>query len=250
MNTIRIDFFPAEYGSQPRRFIYFFFFFQDLLDQNLNSHSSVAKSPWYWVALSRPGNNVKKFPDWSAARALHMWSSWLDARLIGSSVCQKAYKERQHMSFAATLQFHGTEKVFDAIARQSDKAKGSPINCVGQQRTNDVQTARKNVPEPGCHHTTAGRGPIASRREPGRHHTTTERKATAVDRQPKQNTEEAPLDVCRTPVRPARNHDVQPPCHPWTTWDVQQQRKWRHRQQQRQWRPLESRHPDEEDPCY
>ena len=135
-----------------------------------------------------------------------------------------------------------SKKITDIVqTTKTDNIKGC---CCGRQ------AARRR--EPGRHHTTAGRGPIASRHEPGRHHTTAgtgsqasprdERKATAADWQPDQNTVDAPLHVCRTPVRPARDNDDKPACHPRATWAAQQQRKWRHRQRQRQWRHLGYHH--------
>ena len=46
----------------------------------------------YYATSHHSGNNVNRFPDLSAARALHMQSPWLDTRLIDSSVPQKASK--------------------------------------------------------------------------------------------------------------------------------------------------------------
>ena len=87
----------------------------------------------YYATSLHSGNNVNKFPDWSAARALHMQSSWLDARMIDSSGRQKAYKKRQHMSFGATLQYHGTQKIINAIAHR-DKAERNRIDSDRQRR--------------------------------------------------------------------------------------------------------------------
>ena len=148
----------------------------------------------YYATSRHSGNNVNKFPDWSTARALHMQSSWLDARLIDSSGRQKAYKKRQHMSFGATLQFHGTQKIFNAIARHG-KAERSRIDSDRQQRKTSPfsrrqpflkngkiwnairrQPAKTNNAYPRArrcsNNQTAETAEATSPHEPSRHHTT------------------------------------------------------------------------------
>ena len=135
--------------------------------------------------------------------------------MIDSSAHQKAYKKRQHMSFDATLQFHGTQKIFNAITRHG-KAERSRIDSDREQRKtspfsrrqsffkngkiwrNNQTTEATSTREPSRHHTSAGRSNNTSPRTrrysnnqtaetseaTSRHHTTADRNPSASRREP------------------------------------------------------------------
>ena len=66
----------------------------------------------YYATSRHSGNNVNKFPDWSAARALHMQSSWLDARLIDSSGRQKSLQKAAAHEFRRHSSIPWSESVY------------------------------------------------------------------------------------------------------------------------------------------